>query len=189
AALDAGWVEPRRSLGLLFELIGNHNLAAQQFSQILEIEPGNLEARLHLGVQSGRLGRDRAARDHLEPLLTCGESWIEIVAAEELARLDLRRRRPGAAEATLRSARERHPGDLQLALQLAAVLEDRGRRADAARLLAAFPEGGAAGAPTRHRYIPVPEENRRVVRERLAALAAPQERTPPQEQAAPQPPE
>lgn len=84
------------------------------------------EGRLRLALNLERTGRRAAAERLLSQLVRdaeAGDDWIGVLAVEELARMELERKRPDAASAILRRGLERWPDHRALRLQLAYVLD------------------------------------------------------------------
>lgn len=121
-------------LGALYERRAELDLAVGHFQRAVDINPGNAEARLRLGVCLKRKGDAAGARRELAQLVAYdGQAWIDIIATEELAALMAAQ---GAdPETVLREALERHPKSSRFAIQLARWLDATGRGPEAQGLL------------------------------------------------------
>lgn len=148
ARLQPDRPEPRLALAKVYEIAGDYGQSARVLEELLEIHPELHAARLRLGVQQRRLGRDRAALQNLGAAAAEGPDWVRIVAAQELTALQRERGEAERAEETLRQAIARFPDDEQLTLQLAALLDASGRLAAAAALL------DELGTPDNHERTP-----------------------------------
>ncbi|HWM91577.1 MAG TPA: tetratricopeptide repeat protein [Thermoanaerobaculia bacterium] len=112
--------------------------------------------------------------------------WVRTVAWQELVHLHLRADRQTDAVALLRQAVSQLPGQTQLAVQLAYLLERQGSAADAQKVLAGIRTAETSGGSPRHRYGQWPaaalDDVRRSLTQqsllRLAALARALESTP-----------
>ena len=161
---------------------GDYARTVEVLKQVVQSHPNSGEARLRLGVNLDRTGRTAEAREILQKLAAePGPEWIRTVACEELVRLHLRQDRPKEALALLRQAVTRLPGQPQLAVQLAFLLDRQGSASEAQAVLDRIqprPARTAAGSP-RHLYGQWPvgslEEARRSLTQqsllRLAALS------------------
>ncbi len=176
---DADQVAALGLLAYLYEYRGSYKEAADLLRRLVEIDPGDGEARLRLAINLVRLGESEAGA-LLAESLGAEEPWVAILAHQELARMHMAQGRATQAVALLEEARERWPESQRLHLQLAAALDRSGRPAVAARVLAELDPGRGREAPTpRLRYSRWPtgptQETRRVLAaaavQRRAALA------------------
>lgn len=160
------------ALGLLAELYearGEYKEAADLLHRLVELDPGNEEARLRLAINRGRLG-DPAAEGLLTECLTSEKVWVAILAYQELARLLLAQDRAEEAAALLEKALEEWPASQRLHVQLAAALDEAGRPAAAAEVLAKLdPTRGREGPTPRLLYSSWPTEPAEDARRTLAA--------------------
>lgn len=160
---------------------GDYPRAVEVLSRLVEIHPDSAEARLRLGVNLARVGKASEALPIYQRLTSePGPDWVRTVAFQELVRFQLREKRPDRAVALLRQAVARLPGQTQLAVQLAYLLDRQGEGEAARQILAEVkPRTEGAGTSPRHRYGQWPsaalDEVRRSLAQqsilRLAALA------------------
>lgn len=165
-------LEPRLVLAKVYEIAGDYRQSARVLEELLEIRPGLHAARLRLGVQQRRLGRDQAALQNLGAAAAAGPDWVRVVAAQELAALQRERDEAGQAEETLRQAIARFPDDEQLTLQLAALLDASGRLAAAAALLDELGAPDNRDRTPRNRYSRWPPRDLESARARLRKAGA-----------------
>ncbi len=161
---------------------GDYGRTVEVLQQAVQAHPASGEARLRLAVNLDRVGRSAEGQEILRRLIAeTGPEWIRTVAWQELVRLHLRQDRPKDALALLRQAVARLPGQPQLAVQLAFLLDRQGSAAEAQAILDRVrPRANrtAAGSP-RHLYgqwpVGILEEARRSLTQqsllRLAALS------------------
>jgi Flp pilus assembly protein TadD len=160
---------------------GDYPRAVEVLDRLVQAHPGSAEARLRLGVNLDRIGKTAQAREILQRLASeAVPEWIKTVAFQELVRFQLRDGRQDRAVALLRQAVSRLPGQTQLAVQLAYLLERQGSPGAAREILAGVkPRPQATDGSPRHRYGQWPtaalDEVRRSLTQqsilRLAALA------------------
>jgi thioredoxin-like negative regulator of GroEL len=121
-----------------WERSGDYEKAIDTLIRALRLEPGDPELTLRLALcqlRSPEASRERAQAS-LEALTRSDSpAWIRSVAFQELARIALADGDASTAEALLRSALRQLPGDQQLSLQLAAVLDAQRRRGEAMTIL------------------------------------------------------
>lgn len=172
ARLQSDRPEPRLALAKVYEIAGDYRQSARVLEELLEIHPGLHAARLRLGVQQRRLGRDRPALQNLGAAAAEGPDWVRVVAAQELAALQRERDEAGRAEETLRQAIARFPDDEQLTLQLAALLDASGRLDAAAALLDELGAPGNRDRTPRNRYSRWPPRDLESARARLREAGA-----------------
>lgn len=172
ARLQPDRPEPRLALAKVYEIAEDYRQSARVLEELLEIRPELHAARLRLGVQQRRLGRDHAALRNLGAAAAEGPNWVRVVAAQEIAALQRERDDAGQAEETLRQAITRFPDDEQLTLQLAALLDASGRRAAAAALLDELGTPGNHDRTPRNRYSRWPPRDLESARARLQEAGA-----------------
>lgn len=121
-----------------WERSGAYGKAIETLNTALQRQPEDPELALRLALCHLRWA-DGSQPRALSTLVGLTESpapaWIRSVAFQELARFRLATDGPGVAEATLRDGLAQLPGDQQLSLQLAAVLESERRRGEAMKVL------------------------------------------------------
>ncbi len=127
------------ALAAAYEKSAEYEAAILQLERAVRVNPGNHHARVRLAVclaRRGPAGHDAAVRQ-LERAVKADSSpdWVRSIAHQELARLRLAGGDDKAAEAVLRQGLERLPGDQQLIIQLAALLDAGRRRREAVRVL------------------------------------------------------
>ncbi len=160
---------------------GDYPRAVEVLDRLVQAHPGSAEARLRLGVNLDRVGKAAQARETLQRLISEPvPEWVKTVAFQEMVRLQLQDGRQDRAVALLRQAVARLPGQTQLAVQLAYLLERQGSASAAREVLAGVkPRPVATDGSPRHRYGQWPtaalDEVRRSLTQqsllRLAALA------------------
>jgi len=128
-------------LAVAWERSGNYEKAIDSLMKVLELEPGDPELRLRLALCQLRYP-DGAHQEAVTDLsvLTQSEAptWVRSVAYQELARVQATSDGSGGAEATLREGLEELPGDQQISLQLASILDQQRRREEANSILDAI---------------------------------------------------
>jgi Tfp pilus assembly protein PilF len=166
-------------LAASYERDGDYPKAAEVLERVAGAHPESAEARLRLGVNLDRIKKTVQAREVLQRLLTeTGPAWVRTVAYQELVRMHLRDGRQAEAVALLRQAVARLPGQPQLAVQLAYLLDRQGSAAAAREVLARVrPNPAGAGESPRHRYGQWPtaaldEARRSLTQQSLLRLAA-----------------
>lgn len=172
ARLQPDRPEPRLALAKVYEISGDSRQAARVLEELLEIRPDLYEARLRLGIQQRRLGRDRAALATLGAAAAEGPDWVRIVATQEIAALQRRQEDIDQAEETLRQAIARFPEDEQLTLQLSALLDASGRFDAAAALLDELGAPDRRDRTPRNRYSRWPPRDLESARTRLREAGA-----------------
>ena len=132
-------------IAVSFERRAEYERAIQALEQALRLDQQNAEARLRLALCTARQEEaDRvAARKDLERVIAeeGAESWVRSVAFQELARLYLEVGESEAAERLIRQGQAEMPGDQQLAIQLAAILDVRRRPKEALQVLGGVQTG------------------------------------------------
>ncbi|MEO1368142.1 MAG: hypothetical protein AAFX50_13290, partial [Acidobacteriota bacterium] len=121
---------------IALERIGTPTKALDDLEDLLELDPGHLEARLRRAVSLMHADRPGGAERRLIEIVESGVAgsgagdsgahsafpeWMRIIAAQQLARLYLDTGRLAPALATLREAHARFPGNARLATLLAYV--------------------------------------------------------------------
>lgn len=167
------------SVGISLEMHARYWEAVDYFERLLKVHPNHAEALLRsslcrlkgnipdeVGIRSlsriQRVARDRDAAD-----------WVRSLAFQELAALHMREERREEAEAWLREGLEFSPTDQTLRIQLASLLERRGERREAQRVLKAIQPAPDSGDSPRRRYDRVAteglEKGRETMRQMMAA--------------------
>jgi tetratricopeptide (TPR) repeat protein len=140
AELDRRNVLPALRLAVTYEKFEQYQSAAGWLRKVLAIEPAHSEARLRLAVNLGRLKKTAEAEKLLRELTADeGESWVTPLAFQELARLEERREALGKAEEVLRAGAARYPQSVRMRVQLAAVLDRRGKIREARSVIEEIP--------------------------------------------------
>ncbi len=130
------------ALAAYAEKIGEYAAAVPFLETLTAAHSGNSEAWLRLGVNLSRLGKREAARSWLtKALSTEAQPWVRSLAYQELARAAADAADYAAAESLLRSAIDQLPREQRLYVQLANVLDHRGRMREASVLLEQLPVG------------------------------------------------
>jgi tetratricopeptide (TPR) repeat protein len=126
-------------IAVSFERRADYERAIQALEQALRLDRRNAEARLRLALCTARQEEadKNAARVDLERVIAeeAADPWVRSVAYQELARLYLEEDRTEEAEVLIRRGLEELPGDQQLAIQLAAILDVRRRPKEALKVL------------------------------------------------------
>jgi tetratricopeptide (TPR) repeat protein len=130
-----------RGLAAAYERAGDYPKAIEYLRLALAQEPGDAEIRLRLALCEIR--QDAHAAEAVMSSLTqlTGEQhpeWIRSIAYQESTRIHLQGGDIEAAEALLRQGLEDLPGDQQLSLQLAMILESKRRRSESLATLQAI---------------------------------------------------
>ena len=128
-------------LAAAYEKSGEYAKAIEYLSRALLIDPGSAELRLRLALCQLRMERETSRHTVSQLTALTGEgnpAWIRSIAYQESARLQIEAGREDLAEPTLREALEILPGDQQLSLQLATILDRQRRRSEATVVLAAI---------------------------------------------------
>jgi Tfp pilus assembly protein PilF len=166
-------------LAASYERDGDYPKAVEILEGVARAHPESFEARLRLAVNRDRIGRTAEARQVFQTMIAePGPEWVRTIAYQEMVRLHLRDKRPADATALLRQAVARLPGEPQLAVQLAYLLDRQGSAAQARQILDRLHPvpNGAEGSP-RHRYGQWPaaalaEARRSLAQQSLLRLAA-----------------
>jgi len=134
--LDPKNVAALLGLATIYEKNAQTESAVKQLRRVLEVEPANVEGRLRLALNLRRQDHGAEAAKLLTDLTAVTEpSWATPLAFQELARLDSDEGKTAEAEKVLRQALKRYPNDLRLHVQLAAVLDRRGKPGEATALV------------------------------------------------------
>ncbi|HKI01695.1 MAG TPA: tetratricopeptide repeat protein [Thermoanaerobaculia bacterium] len=149
AELDGKNVAALLGLASIYEKNAQPETAVKQLRRALEADPASAEAKLRLALNLKRLDQTAEAGKLLEELTAAVDSsWVTPLAFQELARLHSDKGRQAEAEKVLRKGIERHPDDMRLVIQLAAVLDRRGSAGEATalveKLLASQPKAEAS---------------------------------------------
>lgn len=184
----ASLVDPGNELALqgvaaAWERSGSYEKAIASLRTALRQRPDDPELRLRLALCHLRYpeGMHEQALAQLSALPGSeAPAWIRSVAYQELARAQLAGAEPGEAEATLRRGLRELPGDQQLSLQLASILDNQRRRGEAMAVLDAIEIGGWESESARQTYdfwepldlAEIRSELRQEMADGFAALAA-----------------
>lgn len=126
-------------IAVSFERRADYERAIQALEQALRLDRENAEARLRLALCTARQEEAdmNTARVELERVIAeeAADPWVRSVAYQELARIYLEEDRTAEAESLIRRGLEELPGDQQLAIQLAAILDVRRRPKEALKVL------------------------------------------------------
>jgi Flp pilus assembly protein TadD len=160
------------AIGAIHERQGRNAQAARFLGRLVEAHPDHAEGRLRLAVNLERTGDSESAREHLRSLVGGpAPEWIRSVAVQQLARSLVADGRAEEAEATLRSAVAELPSDHTLRIQLAWVVDLRGRPSESGRLVEAIePDHAQPKDAPRWRYARWPAFDRGAVARQLAEL-------------------
>ena len=142
-------------LAAAYERSGDYEKAIEYLRQALRIDPENSEVGLRLALCLIRSEPEppQVAISNLTVLT--GEAhptWIRSVAYQELAKIWIQNGREDEAESLVRKGLGELPGDPQLSLQLAAMLDRQRRRDEAVRTLDAIAADGRHQDSPRQRY-------------------------------------
>ena len=121
--LDPEFLPAMLCLGFSFERASEYFEASMAYQRLVDAHPDFDEGRLRLAVNLIRTGRDGAGARLLSGLTEDGaQTWVEIVAAQELVRLLVQQGQLQEAEGRARAALERTPQDQRLWILLASIL-------------------------------------------------------------------
>ena len=131
-------------LGAAYERNANYEKAIEYLTRLLALDPENSVAALHMALC--QLRSDVTLRDQtLETLRSLQGSdevsWVRSIAYQELARAQLADEDVKSAEATIRRGLEALPGDQQLSLQLAMLLDGKRRQKETLEVLRGIEPG------------------------------------------------
>ena len=162
-------------LGAAYERNASYEKAIEYFSRLLEMDPENQEASLHLAlcqVRGDEPHRDQGL-DTLRSLQGPGPpDWMRSIAHQEMARSQVAGKDMEAAEATVRRGLEALPGDQQLSLQLALLLDVRRRPKEALAVLEDIDAANGQEPSPRLTYDVWEPDDMEEIRGRLAKDAA-----------------
>jgi Flp pilus assembly protein TadD len=120
------------ALGATYERSGRYEEAIGPLRRLVREHPGNSEGELRLAVNLARDGKVDEAKVHFRHLIEdSAPTWMTVLAYQELARLEPLL----MAEAVLAEGVERYPNNQALRVQLAFVLDSRGRTDEATQLV------------------------------------------------------
>ena len=181
-ALDEANETTRLCLAIESERRGDYKEAIAYLRRLVELHPESAEARLRLAINVSRVSREKEAEQLLAGLTHASvrpAPWVELVAYQELARLQLTLGRAKEAEKTVRAGLAAFPRDQKLLFQLALLLDLRGEDGDAQSALAEL-SPQAQGDGVRYRYTELPDGLKeplatgleKDVRDRLPVLAS-----------------
>ena len=160
-------------LAAAHERHGEYEEAISVLEQLLRVDPRHDQGRLRLGVCQLRLERFDEAERNLAALLEEGpEPWVRSIAFQELSRLHQIRGERERAEAVLTRGVEELPGDQQLRLMLAALLDGRRRPAAARAVLAGLEADDTETRSARYLYDEWPSQGLAEVRMNLHEVMA-----------------
>jgi tetratricopeptide (TPR) repeat protein len=130
------------ALGATYERMGSYAEALPPLRSLVQEHPDSAEGRLRLAVNLAREGDPNEAAHHFRQLTTNrSPAWIQVISYQELARLV-----PAAAEDVLGEGLARFPSNQALRIQLANLLDARGRPWEAGTLIEEL--ASRATAPT-----------------------------------------
>jgi tetratricopeptide (TPR) repeat protein len=139
--VDPGNPTALRGLAVAYERAGDYDKAIEYLMLALRQEPRDPELLLRLSLC--QLRRDETMAETVGPVLATlsregKPDWIRSVAYQELGRLHVTAGEVEAAARLLREGLEALPGDQQLSLQLAAILDRQRRRSESLATLDAI---------------------------------------------------
>ena len=149
--VDPGTKVALRGLAAAWERSGNY----EYLQKALALEPGDPQLGLRMALCQLRYpeGYRLRALGTLDKLTDPqNPAWIRSIAYQELARVQLADDDRAAAESTIRSGLQALPGDQQISLQLAAILDADRRRSEALSVLAAIEIHGWERESARQTY-------------------------------------
>ncbi|MDX1502304.1 MAG: tetratricopeptide repeat protein [Thermoanaerobaculia bacterium] len=168
-------------LAAAHEKYGEYELAVPILERAVKADAGDFHARLRLALCLLRSGETEAAVRHLTRLQIEGTTeWIRSLAYQEHAKLLEADGEIAAAETLLREAVEALPEEQEPRIQLAALLDTRGRPKEAVAVLAGLRPAPEGRRSPRFLYDQWPREGveegraklRAMMQERLDLLAA-----------------
>lgn len=170
--LDPEFLPSMICLGFSFERASEYFEASLAYQRLVDAHPDFDEGRLRLAINLIRNGRDGAGARLLTALAQDGtQTWIEIVAAQELVRLLVQQGQLQEAEERARAALERTPQDQRLWILLASILVQSERYSGAIEAVANIPPPSRGVSP-RARYAEWPAVAGGASQALLAAQAA-----------------
>lgn len=162
-------------LGAAYERNANYEKAIDYLTRLLELEPENSVAALHRALCQMR--SDETLRDQgLEALKNLQRpeepSWVRSIAHQEVARAQLSDDDVDSAKATIRRGLAALPGDQQLTLQLALILDGARRPKEALGVLGDIAPGDGQVPSPRLIYDVWEPSDMQDIRDRLRRAAA-----------------
>jgi tetratricopeptide (TPR) repeat protein len=137
------------ALAMIYEAASDYEAAAGRLRKLVAEDPTDRRARLHLAVNSRRLGEKKRALEALEGCIADEPAnWMTALAYQELAKLHVDDKHPKDAVAVLEAALDRMPDEQALYLQLAALLDRIGAPARATAVLRRLDARAAGGPPS-----------------------------------------
>jgi Flp pilus assembly protein TadD len=170
-AISPDYASALLGLAALHERFGERDRAHQALQRLVELDPGNWEGQLRLGVVLSRTDRPAAAQGVLHPLVASSPpEWILSNASQELATLLVEEDRLDEAERVLVEAIDRVKSDQPLMIQLSWIQDLSGRPTEATATLEHIERGQRRlFESARLRYTQWPElgeyENRAMLRQ------------------------
>ncbi|MGB3562324.1 MAG: tetratricopeptide repeat protein [Thermoanaerobaculia bacterium] len=172
--LDPGNRSALMGIAVSFERRADYERAIQALQQAVHLDRQDAEARLRLALCTARQEESDkdAARVDLERVIAEGtaEPWVRSVAFQELARLHLEEEQTETAEQVIRQGLAELPGDQQLAIQLAAILDARRRPKEALKALEEFETGDWNHVSPRQIYDAWPTEGLAAARDTMRQM-------------------
>ena len=149
--VDPGNPTALMGLGTAYERNAKYEKAIEYLERLRGLDPENSVAALHLALCQMRSDEERRA-EGLERLSELQQPehphWVRSIAYQEMARVQLANEDVESAEETIRRGLRALPGDQQLAMQLALVLDGQRRPKEALGVLTAIePAEGQASSP------------------------------------------
>lgn len=136
-----------------FEKVGSYEEALPALDAALRLDRDNSEAWLRGALCLKRTGDLERAESKLRDLVEeRPDEWILSVAYQEIANIQLSQGDSERALAVLAEGLERMPGNQQLTIQRALLLDRAGKPIEAARLLEALQPTSAEGDTARYHY-------------------------------------
>jgi Tfp pilus assembly protein PilF len=135
---------------------GDARGAADFLERLLRHHPKSVEGHLRLGLARMRLGDASRARQQLGEVIAADppaeDRWMLSLAYQELARLQLGGGDAKAAARTVEEGLKRLPGDEELLLEQAALLDRAGEHGRAREVLGGIEARADGDSTPRHRY-------------------------------------
>jgi len=135
---------------------GEARAAAEFLERLLHHHPKSVEGHLRLGLARARLGDASRARQQLAEVVAAEppaeDRWMLSLAYQELARLQLSGGDAKAAAKTVEDGLKRLPGDAELLLEQAALLDRAGEHGRAREVLDSIQARADGDSTPRHRY-------------------------------------
>jgi Flp pilus assembly protein TadD len=120
------------ALGATYERSGAYEEAVLPLRRLVREHPDNAEGELRLAINLAREGKTEEAVTRFQDLIKdTAPTWIKVIAYQELARLVA----ASDAEPVLKEGVKRFPGNQALQVQLAFLLDNLGRAAEAAAVV------------------------------------------------------